>query len=520
MQIRPTTAFQKWLPQPLDRAAILLILGLSVLIGVLLWSGDRTAPRVRNFSWQNKQVGAQDAAFILTFNRPMDQASVESNLRIEPPLPGKTSWAGRRMAYTLDEPAPYGTSFQVQLQEAQDRLSKKASNRSLVKPFLGRFTTRDRAFVYLGVAGADTGRLILYNLTRQQKIALTPPDLIIDEYEPYPEGDRILFSGTERGTQKGLFQEFDPKLYTVSTGIHLNSPDQQQGSQTPAGQIKLMLDNTDYKNYQFDLSPDGQAIVVERLDKRKSAPSSFWLLKPDSPPKVLKIRPGENFTITPDSNSLMIDLGRGLTISPLDPEKISKPIFLPEFGRVLNFAWDGSVAAMVKENSDDSLSLFQISAQGGQKELLRTTGSIYSAQLSPSKQILYCLLTQTRSGVDYQEQHPYLAAINLQSGKLMPLATLTKLAAIDLETGKLANSVNVSSRQDWQISLASDSTALLYAQANSPSQSIESTERNRARNLWLLPVLPVRNLQADTLTQAKPRPEALPLQGFHPVWLP
>jgi hypothetical protein len=42
----------------------------------------------------------------------MDPVSVEAKpLTLDPPLPGKVSWAGRRMAYTLTEPLPYGESF-------------------------------------------------------------------------------------------------------------------------------------------------------------------------------------------------------------------------------------------------------------------------------------------------------------------------------------------------------------------------------------------------------------------------
>ena len=63
--------------------------------------GDRHVPKIRDFSWQNKVVWARDTAFIITFSRPMDRASVESNLRIEPALPGKISWSGRRLVYTL-----------------------------------------------------------------------------------------------------------------------------------------------------------------------------------------------------------------------------------------------------------------------------------------------------------------------------------------------------------------------------------------------------------------------------------
>ncbi len=510
-------ALHKWFSQPLDRVAISLMLGLSLLIGLLLWTGDRTAAQVRDFSWQDKQIGAQDSAFTLTFNRPMDQASVQGNLRIEPSLAGKISWAGRRMAYTLTEPAPYGTTFQVRLEGARDQFSLTESNRPLVKPFLGRFTTRDRALIYLGVEGTDTGRLILYNLTRQEKVALTPSGLMIDQYEPYPAGDRILFSATSQADQNGLFQEFDPKLYTVSTGLHFNSPGQQRHNQDPAGQIKLVLDNTDYKNYKFDLSPDGRAIVIERLSKQQSAPSSLWILKPDSPPERLDVRPAEDFTITPDSTALVVDLGRGLTVSPLEPETVSKPVFLPEFGRVLSFAWDGSAAAMVKANSDNSLSLVQVATQGTQKELLRTTGSIYSAHFSPDKQTLYCLLTQTPSGINYQEEHPYLLAIELRTGRLKPLAALPKLAAIELETGKLTNSINLSSRQDWQISLAPDGASLVYAQANYASQPVGRRESS-SNNLRLLPVLPAHKPVGRD--PARLQPELLPLSGFHPVWLP
>ncbi|MEW6497303.1 MAG: hypothetical protein AB1589_33090, partial [Cyanobacteriota bacterium] len=85
------------------------MLVLSLLISILLWGGDRTSPYVRDFSWQDKPVGAADSFFILTFSRPMNQTSVEANLQIQPPLPGLISWAGRRLVYTLTNPAPYAT---------------------------------------------------------------------------------------------------------------------------------------------------------------------------------------------------------------------------------------------------------------------------------------------------------------------------------------------------------------------------------------------------------------------------
>jgi hypothetical protein len=60
-------------PLAIDRVAIALILALSLVIAVLLWSGERVSAQVRTFTWQDKQIGAEDTAFILNFSRPMER---------------------------------------------------------------------------------------------------------------------------------------------------------------------------------------------------------------------------------------------------------------------------------------------------------------------------------------------------------------------------------------------------------------------------------------------------------------
>ncbi|MGL4378312.1 MAG: hypothetical protein ACRCT1_17865, partial [Microcoleaceae cyanobacterium] len=184
--------------QPIDRVAIALIIFLTILIGLLLLTGDTTTPKVREFSWQNKEISAEDTGFLLTFNRPMDQQSVEDNLRVDPPLPGKFSWAGRRMAYTLMAPAPYGITYGLQLKDAKDKFygEKTNSKGGVIEPFNGVFRSRDRAFVYIGVKGEEEGRLILVNLSSKEPkpIPLTPKDLVVMDFKPYPKGDLVLFS--------------------------------------------------------------------------------------------------------------------------------------------------------------------------------------------------------------------------------------------------------------------------------------------------------------------------------------
>jgi len=345
-------------PQPLDRVAIALIVVLALLIGLLLSGGERTAPRVREFNWQDKQIGAEDTAFVLTFSRPMDHSSVETNLRLTPPLPGKFSWAGRRMAYTLNTPAPYGTLFQLQLQGAKNRFDGAGIGRASIQAFTGRFQTRDRVFAYIGVQGEEDGRLILYNLTQQQKKILTPKNLVVMEFKPYPLGDRLLFTATQRAAQpQGLLEQ---KLYRVTTGIQVQTPPQldtqaeesnQMTHAEPAGNTELVLDSNTYQNLKFDLSSNGKIIIVQRVNRTDPSDFGPWILRQAEQPQPLKGEPGGDFLITPDSDSLAISQGQGLAILPLKPD--AKPLnFLPKFGMVLNFSRDGSLAAMVKFNSD------------------------------------------------------------------------------------------------------------------------------------------------------------------------
>ncbi len=492
--------------QPLDRVAAVLIAVLSLLILLLLFQGDAVAPRVREFSWQNKRVGLEDTAFYLNFSRPMDAKSVEDNLQIDPSLPGKISWAGRKMAYTLLSPPPYGTSYQVQLNGAKDRFAQ--TDRNSITPFKGVFTSRDRAFAYLGVEGEEQGKLVLYNLTKQQKTILTPKDLVVVDFQPYPKGNKILFSATERSSDRSQGLPLS-QLYTVTTGI---APDLSSKNNPPLGRVELVLDSKDYQNLKFDLSADGKTIVVQRVNQKNPGEFGLWILRSDNDntpvtPQLLQSQPGGDFLITPDSSAVAVAQGQGVAILPLQVQATKPLDFLPKFGMVLNFAADGTQAAMVRFNSDYTRSLFLVNNQGEQKELLRTTGSINSCLFHPVLSNLYCMLTQLIEGEVYQEQ-PYLAAIDLNSGKQTPLIVMPE-------------------QRDVQISLSPDGLALLLDQIMTTPASDSSPQINVPRTndgeaistsrLWLVPLFAPASVST---TPNQLQPEQLPLPGFHPRWLP
>jgi hypothetical protein len=499
----------KQLLQPLDRIAVALIVVLCLLIGILVWSGDRTVPRVRDFTWQDKQIGSEDTAFLLTFSRPMAHASVEANLKIEPLLPGKISWAGRKMAYTLLKPAPYGNKYDVHLEKAYEQFagSRGKQQGNPIAPFAGTFRVRDRAFAYIGIEGEEKGRLILYNLTQQRKTALTPATLVVNDFKLYPQGDRILFSAAEWADNKpGVFKQ---QLYAVTTGLNPQSPDEESTvTPAPPGKIDLVLDSKDYQNMRFDLSADGQTIVVQRLNRQNLSEFGLWILRPNTntPPTPLGDQPGGDFLIQSDGQSLAIAQEQGVAILSLVPGQ--KPLeFLPGFGQVLNFARDGS-AAMVKFNPDSTRSLVYDNNQGVRQEVFRTQGSILDAKFDSTVSTLYCLLTELQllkgeDGKDQYQEQPYLAAIDLKTKKLKPLLLLPQ-------------------QRDIQMSIAPDGLALMFdqpiASTASSSDSTLTTSDGQpiaTSRLWLLPLTPSKLESAAPL-----QPEELPLPGFRPRWLP
>ncbi|NEP61390.1 MAG: Ig-like domain-containing protein [Symploca sp. SIO2G7] len=513
----PTVTTKKSL-QPIDRVALGVIIVLSLLIGILLLSGNHTKPRVRDFSWQERQIGAEDTGFVLTFSRPMNHASVADNLKVnqllpgaEPPQPegepieGKISWAGRRMAFTFNSPLPYGSKYQVQLEGAKDDLPHIMDKEggTEMEPFNAVFRTRDRIFAYIGIEGEEEGKLILYNLTQQQRTTLTPQDLLVTDFKIYPDGEQILFSATDPMSQsRGLLAE---QLYNVTTGISFQSPTKKSKLE-PAGKINRILDNQDYQNLKFDLSNDGKTIVVQRVNRQNPADFGLWIIQPDAKPRPLENEPGGNFLITPDSNSIAVAQGQGVAILPLTPS--AKPLdFLPKFGVVLSFARDGSAATMVKFNADYTRSLFLVTNQGDETELLRTTGSINSCEFNPNKEILYCLLTQLIEGEEYVEE-PFIAAIALEAVKNNGESPVKPLVVLP-------------EQRDIKVSLSSDGLALLFDQIVSTTPSANNSLRSDEGQaitdavLWLLPVVDSTSSQSPIQLQ----PEEL-LSGFKPRWLP
>jgi hypothetical protein len=483
-------AVVKRFAQRLDQAAAAIILILSIPLGLLLYTVDKTAPKIRDFSWQNRYVGAEDVAFILTFNRPMNWDSVAANLKITPPLLGKFSASGRRFVYTLSQPVPYGKTFGLQVQGATDiAVSPTGAAQRAMQPFVSDFRSRDRAFVYLGVGGAEDGRLVLRNLTRQQTTVLTPKDWVVMGFKPYPEGDRILIGAVERKTD--LLGAFEQRLYSVSTGL----------GKEPAGQTKLLLGNAEAQILKFDLSTSGSTIVLQRYSRSKREPVGLWVLESNGTLRSITQTAAGEFLVTPDGSAVAIAQSQGISIVPVstEPSDLNTIEYLPQLGMTIGFSRDASAAAMVKFTPNGTRSLFVVTNQGIQKELIKTNGYILKAQFDPMNQKVYCLYTQlNREKNNASSLH--ISAINL--------STLDRKALVQLPN-----------KTSGHMSIAPDGAQLLFDAVEAAEQSTHSVLKDGGglaiakSTLWTLPL-------GQSGISSSTKPTSLSISGIQPMWLP
>ncbi|MFM6320660.1 MAG: hypothetical protein ACKPGF_00125 [Microcystis panniformis] len=474
-----------------DRLVLASILALIAAISSILMQGNQVPTRGENFSWQGRKIGVRDNYFTLSFNRPIDRSDIETSLAINPPLPGKISWAGDRLTYTLTELPIYGKKYQVKLPIAQG------------EDFIGEFYSHDRAFAYIGVNQEERGRLIVCNIiqgankvTELKKTILTPEDLVVTDFQIYPRGDRILFSAFDRSD----LGRDTPKqqLYTITTGLNHDENSQN----LPSGRIERFLDAKTYQNLRFNLSDNGKTLIVQRINHGNPGDASLWVISDDGQSRPLGIQ-GDNFLLSPDGKKAVVSQTGGVAVIPLDVQG-GKPQFLPTYEKILAFSRDGRQKLIVKSEPDNQRSLFLLNDRGESRLLLRTANPIISCEFEPRQEkTLYCLKSDLVMGSDGKvKEEPFLAIIELKTGKMIPLLSLPNY-------------------RDVQMSMSPDGVALLFDQlATIPfgvGNDLVTGEGSSIADgrLWLLP-LP---------DQFSPNsiPKILPQElnaGFKPRWLP
>lgn len=473
---------------------------LALLIALVFGFGDRQPIRVQTFSWEGKQISVQDKSFSLSFSEAINPQFVVDNLSIDPPLKGTLSWVGKKFFYTLSELPIYGQDYQLKLTQApgeatMDKGAKPThSSSALIEPFVSRFQSRDRAFAYIGTEGEEHGRLILFNLTKQQKSILTPADITVLNFEAYPGGDRLLFSAIPRAALNTELKE--QQLYTVTTGLNY----EHQPEPPTTGKIDLVLDAKDYINGHFQLAGNGQRIVIQRTSRENERDRSLWVIEGKQVARPLGI-PADEFLLSPNGEAIALSQQNKLSILPL--AKNGGVIQAKEeFSRLLAFSPDNTEQIVLQE-ADGIRSIHVLTPDGGDRVLLRTLTPIIDCRFEPRyKETLYCLKIDQKETNGELIEEPFLSALDLKTGDETPLLALPNY-------------------RDVRLSVAADGVALLFDQVVTADPQPDSnlfTQTGLAvegARLWLL-TLP--ELEVETKMEPIP-PESL-MPGFRPQWIP
>ncbi len=472
-----------------DQIVLVCLFCLTCLV-VSLWGlGDRTLTHIKAFNWEGRQIGVSDRQLQLSFNQAIDPAVVTENFTIEPPLSGRWSWVGKNFFYTLDEQPIYGQDYQL-------RLTESSIEGPTFEPFLSRIRSRDRAFAYIGTEDTDRGRLILYNFTQQQKSILTPADLIVLNFDVYPDGDRLLFSALpRRGNAQA--QLGDQQLYTVTTGLNF------QGSEAetiPAGQIQPILNAEDYQNGPFQLADNGDHIIIQRTSREDPRDRGLWAIERNATPRALGVLADE-FLLAPNGDVVAVSQRQQLSLVPLRRNSGAVQT-KEEFTKLLAFSPDQSQQVALREENG-VYSLHRLNPQGEATEILRTLTPIVDCRFEPrAAELLYCLKIDQNQTMGQVTEEPFLSAINLNTGE---------------ETALLA----LPNYRDVKLSVAADGVALLFDQVvttqPTPTSDLLTNDGLAVEGgrLWIL-ALP--ELSNDAALQPVP-PESL-MPGYQPQWIP
>jgi hypothetical protein len=462
------TANRKKLISRFDLLAILTITISSLLTILIILIGDRSSLRVSNFSWQNQKISSGDRQVTLDFNRPVDRLQIEQSLQIQPPLKGKTSWAGNKLFYTLAEIPLAETTYNLKL----------GSNLNI---FNNTFQTRDRIFAYLGIESEEIGKLVLYNYTQKQKTTLTPKDLVVTDFKVVADGTKIIFFAYDRNDPEQSLDRL--QLYAVTTGINSSR----------LGSIQKIIDAKEYQNVDFDVATDGKTIVVERANRKNFGDVSLWSIVEGEEPRSLKII-GDNFRVSPDGVKLAVTQNSGVTLISLKKRDDHRQL-LKDYPEIVNFSPDSQKLLLVKYNKDYSRSLFLVSLadKGRSTEIFKSFSSIFSCQFEPRQaQTIYCIKNDLTVDNGQYRQLPFLTAINLQTKQNFSLLSLPN-------------------SQDVRLTISPDGALLLFDQTI--ASSIGQTTAITNGSLWRLPLL-------DIEATGKTVPPQQLITGFHPQWLP
>jgi TolB protein len=167
----------------------LLVVGLLIGLGLAAFF---SLPRLTAFSpAAGAEFVSSRASLRLTFNRPMDTASVEAALSTDPPMAGAFEWQGSALTFTPRQPWPLNAAVTVALNGGRSR-----NGLPLLDAQTWTFTITGERIAYLTGAPPNLWFIPLTEGAQPRPISSEPVGVY--DFDLSPDGSRLVYSALRR----------------------------------------------------------------------------------------------------------------------------------------------------------------------------------------------------------------------------------------------------------------------------------------------------------------------------------
>ncbi|MBZ0303944.1 MAG: Ig-like domain-containing protein [Anaerolineae bacterium] len=308
-------------------AVVMAVLLVGILLTILM--GDRVGVQVERYGPGDN--ASSTARITLTFNEPMDAASVTGRLQFDPPLEGEFGWNGKTLRFTPAQPLTPGQTYAVTLRAG----AQGSSGRQVLEDVTFNFRVRTPRVAYL--MPADSTPQNIWIATPGQpdsagQATFSPTGIL--NFDVSPDGTKIAFA------ERTQFATASIKLLDLANGsieqltncpdsdcntpvwrpdgtliayhrIDLNSDISQVGASptriwlidlttTPASERPLFSDNQ-ILGYSPQWSADGSKIALFDNNNRGILVYSFT----DGSTTLVPSRSGSDIALSPDGTQLV-----------------------------------------------------------------------------------------------------------------------------------------------------------------------------------------------------------------------
>ncbi len=304
----------------------------GVALGLILVAAV-AAPRVVEFSpaEHSRHVGSH-APLRLRFSQPMDQASVEGRLSIEPNLPGRLAWDGSTLVFHPLAPWPTDSNIEVSLAP----FARSARWLPMLRGFTWRFQADPARVLYLWPA-SGTAQLYALDPETGTREFLAGAEAGVVDYAVSTQGDRLVYAAlrTDGGVDLRLLDLAsgqDTLVFACAEGIRCQS---------------------------LDLDVDGSLLAFERSSwveaaggRRVPGPKQVWqlALQTDAQPIPLGQADHDTFSPTwsPAGLLALYDASLG-AVTVLDPRQGPPPLTVSQLPNQLGLpgSWSADGASLV-----------------------------------------------------------------------------------------------------------------------------------------------------------------------------